>query len=67
MVWQENISIIVMTTNIREAGTMKCYPYWPFKAKEQLNFGVYQIQNETSTHYDSFVITTLTLKKQNNY
>ncbi|CAF0975577.1 unnamed protein product [Adineta steineri] len=66
MIWQENISIIVMTTNIRESGTMKCYPYWPLETKDHLNAGLYQIQNETSDKYDSFVVTTLLLKKKNN-
>jgi protein tyrosine phosphatase len=66
MIWQENISIIVMTTNIRESGTMKCYPYWPLETKSSLNSGLYQIQNEKSDQYDSFVITTLLLKKKNH-
>ncbi|CAF4516486.1 unnamed protein product [Rotaria sp. Silwood1] len=66
MIWQENISIIVMTTNIRESGTMKCYPYWPLRTKEYLNSGLYQIQNEKSDQYDSFIITTLLLKKKNH-
>lgn len=65
MVWQENISIIVMTTNIRESGTLKCFPYWPMHSKEVLNSGLYQIQNEKSEKFDSFVITTLILRKKN--
>ena len=65
MVWQENISIIVMTTNIRETGTMKCFPYWPSESKGTLSAGLYQIQNKESDEYDSFVVTTLTLKKKN--
>jgi len=67
MIWQENISIIVMTTNIRESGTIKCFPYWPSKTKEYLNTGLYQIQNENSDEYDSFIITKLFLKKKNNF
>jgi protein tyrosine phosphatase len=66
MVWQENISIIVMTTNIRESGTVKCFAYWPMELKESFNAGLYQIQNEKSDKYDSFIITTLTLKKRNH-
>jgi protein tyrosine phosphatase len=65
MIWQENITIIVMTTNIRESGTMKCYPYWPLETGEYLNTGSYQIQNEKSDKYDSFVVTTLYLRKKN--
>ncbi|CAF0961298.1 unnamed protein product [Adineta steineri] len=65
MIWQENIVIIVMTTNIRETGTMKCFPYWPMDSKEVLNAGLYQIQNEKSEKFDSFVVTTLSLRKKN--
>jgi protein tyrosine phosphatase len=65
MIWQENISIIVMTTNIRESGTMKCFPYWPGETNEYLNTGLYQIQNEKSDKYDSFIVTILLMKKKN--
>ena len=64
MIWQENISIIVMTTNIRESGTMKCYPYWPLEINEELQTGLYQIQNEKSEKDESFIVTTLSLKKK---
>lgn len=66
MIWQENISIIVMTTNIRESGTMKCFPYWPLNIKEQLHAGQYHIENERIDPYESFLITTLTLTKTNS-
>ncbi len=66
MVWQENIAIIVMTTNIREKGTIKCFPYWPLESKEILNTGLYQIQNEKSEKFDSFTVTILTLRKKNS-
>ncbi|UJR35814.1 hypothetical protein I4U23_028562 [Adineta vaga] len=66
MVWQENIVIIVMTTNIRETGMMKCFPYWPMESREIVNTGSYQIQNEKSEKFDSFVITTLSLRKKNH-
>lgn len=64
MIWQENIAIIVMTTNIREAGMMKCYPYWPMETGEILNSGPYQIENKKSDRFDSFVVTTLLLTKK---
>ncbi|CAM2716546.1 unnamed protein product [Rotaria socialis] len=66
MIWQENISIVVMTTNVRESGTVKCYPYWPDQTKDVINAGLYQVQNEKSDKYDSFVITTLVLRKKNH-
>lgn len=66
MIWQENISVIVMTTNIREANMIKCHPYWPMKTKEILHAGIYQIENEKSEKFDSFIVTTLVLKKKNS-
>ncbi|CAF1121367.1 unnamed protein product [Rotaria magnacalcarata] len=66
MIWQENIAIIVMTTNVRESGTVKCYPYWPDQTKDVINAGLYQVQNEKTDRYDSFVITTLVLRKKNH-
>ena len=63
MIWQENISIIVMTTNLRESGTNKCYPYWPSETDGQLTVGCYQMKNLKSERFDSFLITTLTLIK----
>lgn len=66
MIWQENIAIIVMTTNIHEANMIKCYPYWPMKTKEILNAGLYQIENDKSESFESFVMTTLLLKKKNS-
>ena len=65
MIWQENISIIVMTTNLRESGTLKCHPYWPLESEEYLEVGSYQIENSKAERFDSFLITTLTLKKVN--
>jgi protein tyrosine phosphatase len=63
MVWQEQISMIVMTTNIRESGTIKCFPYWPRQKHETLPAGLYQIDNEESDQYNSFIVTTLKLRK----
>lgn len=66
MIWQENISIIVMTTNIRESGTMKCFSYWPLNVNEQLHAGQYHIENQQIDQYESFLLTTLVLKKTNH-
>lgn len=66
MVWQENIAIVVMTTNIREKGTMKCFQYWPAETKKVLNTGFYQIQNEKIEKFDSFTVTTLLIRRKNS-
>ena len=52
-----------MTTNLRESGTLKCHPYWPSDDDEFLDVGSYQIENMKSEKFDSFLITTLRLRR----
>ncbi|CAB4041059.1 receptor-type tyrosine- phosphatase H-like isoform X1, partial [Paramuricea clavata] len=35
MVWEQEVSIIVMLTGLKEKGTVKCYQYWPVNTDEQ--------------------------------
>ncbi|CAB4028173.1 receptor-type tyrosine- phosphatase alpha isoform X3 [Paramuricea clavata] len=35
MVWEQEVSIIVMLTGLEEKGTVKCYQYWPVNTDEQ--------------------------------
>jgi protein tyrosine phosphatase len=63
MIWQENSSIIVMTTNLRESGTTKCHMYWPMNVDDCLRSGSYEIYHVKCERYESFNITKLRLKK----
>lgn len=66
MVWQEKIAIIVMTTNIREKGTMKCFQYWPIENKKILQTDFYEIKNDKIEKFDSFTITTLSIRRRDS-
>jgi protein tyrosine phosphatase len=35
MVWEQNSSVIVMLTKLKEGGKKKCWKYWPVDEKEQ--------------------------------
>nr|XP_022307734.1 uncharacterized protein LOC111113736 [Crassostrea virginica] len=55
MVWQENVSQIIMLTNIMEGGKIKCFQYWPDCSNTEL-YGNVTIENVSDKHY-AFYIT----------
>ncbi|UYV83722.1 PTPN14 [Cordylochernes scorpioides] len=44
MVWEYDVTIIVMLTSLQEQGQEKCYPYWPVDGHLELRFGPYTIK-----------------------
>ena len=38
MVWQEHAELIVMLTNFKEGGKVKCDAYWPQEIEEKYLF-----------------------------
>ncbi len=46
MIWEQNISLIVMVTDFTEAGHEKCFPYLPLTSeagKNTLRFGDFEV------------------------
>nr|XP_022306912.1 receptor-type tyrosine-protein phosphatase T-like [Crassostrea virginica] len=65
MIWQENVTQIVMLTNLKEGVKLKCTQYWPEKMKARLH-GDIVIKNVEEKEYAFYVIRKLTvsLKEQ---
>lgn len=68
MVWSNNVSVIVMVTELEEGGQQKCYPYFPessdkknSKSDRTIKFGDFVVSCNYSTASSSHVTTNLTL------
>ncbi|XP_065924918.1 receptor-type tyrosine-protein phosphatase alpha [Magallana gigas] len=66
MIWQENVSQIVMLTNLKEGVKIKCTHYWPEETRARL-YGNIVIKNVEEKEYAFYIIRKLTvsLKEQN--
>ncbi|XP_033097034.1 receptor-type tyrosine-protein phosphatase epsilon-like [Anneissia japonica] len=56
MIWQENVTSIVMLTNIIESGKEKCKKYWPENRGHVAEFGDLNILLEVTENYADYKI-----------
>jgi len=66
MVWQHNVSLVIMLTLIEEDGCVKCYQYFPDDGNEKV-YGDYvvSLSSKTSLEKDSIIVRELILKNKN--
>ncbi|XP_056017465.1 receptor-type tyrosine-protein phosphatase alpha-like [Ostrea edulis] len=55
MVWQEDISVIVCLTNLKEGNKNKCAQYWP-NSSDKIKKGNISIRNQKENVYADYVI-----------
>ncbi|XP_056019844.1 receptor-type tyrosine-protein phosphatase C-like [Ostrea edulis] len=55
MVWQEDISVIVCLTNLKEGNENKCAQYWP-NSSDKIKKGNISIRNQKENIYADYVI-----------
>ncbi|XP_064621879.1 tyrosine-protein phosphatase non-receptor type 21-like [Lineus longissimus] len=64
MIWEQDIQVIAMLTQLTEMGKEKCYPYWPTTpgSKHKLTFGEFQVSLKFSNDSLCYVTNGLNLK-----
>ena len=62
LIWQEQVSVIVMLTN--EVNRFKCQQYWPDSGKKQ--YGPFQVIITNQQIFADYIIRTLSVSV-NNY
>ncbi|XP_056002093.1 receptor-type tyrosine-protein phosphatase epsilon-like [Ostrea edulis] len=60
MVWQENVSVIVMVTNLKEGNKNKCAKYWPDTDKH-IGYGTVSVKMVDEKHYAFYTVRKLTV------
>lgn len=65
MIWEHDVKIIIMLTQLVEGNKKKCERYWPEDNKEH-SYGSVQVRKESSAERSDFILTDLKIKSDDS-
>ncbi|XP_030576042.1 tyrosine-protein phosphatase non-receptor type 12 isoform X2 [Archocentrus centrarchus] len=65
MIWEYNVSVIVMACREFEMGRKKCERYFPMQGEQPMSFGPFKISFESEQARTDYYIRTLTAQYEN--
>uniref|UniRef100_A0A336KPC3 protein-tyrosine-phosphatase n=1 Tax=Culicoides sonorensis TaxID=179676 RepID=A0A336KPC3_CULSO len=66
MIWEQNLEIIVMLTNLEEYNKTKCAKYWPEKQLDTSQFGDFDVVFASENRFSDYLIRELKVSKRNS-
>ncbi|XP_077528731.1 tyrosine-protein phosphatase 10D-like isoform X2 [Haemaphysalis longicornis] len=65
MIWEHDVKIIIMLTQLVEGNKKKCERYWPEDNKEH-SYGCVQVRKDSSAERSDFILTELKIKSDDS-
>ncbi|XP_069132606.1 tyrosine-protein phosphatase 10D-like isoform X1 [Argopecten irradians] len=62
MIWEQNVSVIVMLTQLVERGRRKCDQYWPEEVSEPVFFGDLIVRIDSESTLPDYVIRVISMQ-----
>ncbi|KAK3096989.1 hypothetical protein FSP39_005443 [Pinctada imbricata] len=66
MIWEQNVNVIVMLTQLIERGRRKCDQYWPNNTREPVFFGDLIVEMESESPMNDYILRVFSLKLGKN-